>query len=373
MSANAGSNPLQNSSRARDRRWSRLVAAAALALAFDTAAHAMPPSAVTIDVYDRTQGETLAIHPLDSQRYVVGTPGHEYAMRIRNGTSRRILAVTSVDGVNVVTGETAAPEQSGYVIEACGSVEIAGWRKSLERTAAFYFTDLGDSYAARTGRPRNVGVIGVAVFHEVLRPMISSFLRDKIVAHENEGDPRARAERADAAAPRRTAPRTPPGNPAGSRRASHARCCRTSSGPVTAATRRRCVQRVAIRARDVGAGGDDLDPVRSARQPDRDGRAAAATIRAANAGSVPRDAFRPCTALKAPETGGTAPVFTSHGGLATTAPAPHTARAMAAQNLSDDSDEALMLELRARQGCRIRRTVRADKRRRVSLPAAPLR
>ena len=201
MSANAGSNPLQNSSRARDLRWSRLVAAAALALAFDTAAHAMPPSAVTIDVYDRTQGETLAIHPLDSQRYVVGTPGHEYAIRIRNETSRRILAVTSVDGVNVVTGETAAPEQSGYVIEAGGSVEIAGWRRSLERTSAFYFTDLGDSYAARTGRPRNVGVIGVAVFHEVLRPMISSFLRDKIVAHENEGDPRARAERADAAAP----------------------------------------------------------------------------------------------------------------------------------------------------------------------------
>jgi hypothetical protein len=201
MSANAGSNPLQNSSRARDRRWSRLVAAAALTLAFDTAAHAMPPSAVTIDVYDRTQGETLAIHPLDSQRYVVGTPGHEYAIRIRNETSRRILAVTSVDGVNVVTGETAAPEQSGYVIEAGGSVEIAGWRRSLERTSAFYFTDLGDSYAARTGRPRNVGVIGVAVFHELVRPMISSLLRDKVLAHENEGDPRVRAERADAAAP----------------------------------------------------------------------------------------------------------------------------------------------------------------------------
>ena len=201
MSANAGSNPLQNSSRARDLRWSRLVAAAALALAFDTAAHAMPPSAVTIDVYDRTQGETLAIHPLDSQRYVVGTPGHEYAIRIRNETSRRILAVTSVDGVNVVTGETAAPEQSGYVIEAGGSVEIAGWRRSLERTSAFYFTDLGDSYAARTGRPRNVGVIGVAVFHELVRPMMSSFLQDKVLAHENEGDPRARAERADAAAP----------------------------------------------------------------------------------------------------------------------------------------------------------------------------
>src|SRR5690606_13510398 len=43
---------------------------------------------------------------------------------------------------------------------------IAGWRKSMDRTAAFYFTALPDSYAARTGRPDNVGVIGVALFRE---------------------------------------------------------------------------------------------------------------------------------------------------------------------------------------------------------------
>ena len=34
----------------------------------------------------------------------------------------------------------------------------------MEETAAFYFTSLGDSYAARTDRPANVGVIGVALF-----------------------------------------------------------------------------------------------------------------------------------------------------------------------------------------------------------------
>jgi len=209
MSASAGSKPQQNAPRARGGRWSTFAAIAALAVAFDSAAHGSTPSSVTVDVYDRTQGETLAIHPLDAQRYVVGTPGHEYAIRIRNESGRRILAVTSVDGVNVVTGETAAPEQSGYVIEAGGSVEIAGWRRSLERTSAFYFTDLGDSYAARTGRPRDVGVIGVAVFHEVPRPSVSELLRDKIVAHENAQRARAegaepmsaRPERAEAASP----------------------------------------------------------------------------------------------------------------------------------------------------------------------------
>jgi hypothetical protein len=134
-----------------------------------------------VEVYDRQEGTTLPVYEQDGRRYVVGTPGHEYALRVRNLTGARILAVTSVDGVNVVSGETASPDQSGYVVEAWGSVEIAGWRKSLQRTAAFYFTDLGDSYAARTGRPGHVGVIGVAVFRERERPIAyKPPLRDKI-------------------------------------------------------------------------------------------------------------------------------------------------------------------------------------------------
>jgi len=43
---------------------------------------------------------------------------------------------------------------------------IDGWRKNLDDIATFYFTRLSDSYAARTGRPDNVGVIGVALFRE---------------------------------------------------------------------------------------------------------------------------------------------------------------------------------------------------------------
>ena len=34
----------------------------------------------------------------------------------------------------------------------------------MDEIAAFYFTSLGDSYANRTGRPDNVGVIGVALY-----------------------------------------------------------------------------------------------------------------------------------------------------------------------------------------------------------------
>ena len=92
--------------------------------------------------------------------YVVGKPGNEYQLSVRKRQGAEVLAVMSVDGVNVISGETAHPQQSGYVLGAWSGLEVKGWRKNLSRTAAFYFTELGDSYAARTGRPEHVGVIG---------------------------------------------------------------------------------------------------------------------------------------------------------------------------------------------------------------------
>lgn len=123
-------------------------------------------SLARVDVYDRSDELALETYRHRGREYVVGQPGNEYAIRIRNCSGRRVLAVVSVDGVNVVTGETAAPDQSGYVIEPYGYVNIEGWRKDLDRTAAFYFSDPQDAYATRTGRPDDLGVIGVAVFHE---------------------------------------------------------------------------------------------------------------------------------------------------------------------------------------------------------------
>ena len=127
---------------------------------------ACTPAVGYVDVYDRTEDRALDVHRHRGRQYIVGTPGHEYAIRIRNCSDRRVLAVVSVDGVNVVTGETAAPDQSGYVIEPYGYLTIEGWRKDLDRTAAFYFSDPGDAYATRTGRPDDLGVVGVALFRE---------------------------------------------------------------------------------------------------------------------------------------------------------------------------------------------------------------
>ena len=127
---------------------------------------------VDLAVVDRDSGQWLPDLRNRGERWIAGTPGHRYGVRLTNTSGERVLVVLSVDGVNAVTGQTATPSQGGYVLEPWESAEIAGWRKSLDDVAQFVFTDLPDSYAARTGRPYNVGVIGIAVFRErQLRPV----------------------------------------------------------------------------------------------------------------------------------------------------------------------------------------------------------
>jgi hypothetical protein len=119
-----------------------------------------------VRVIDRDSGATLAVNYYHGEYWVAGRPGTRYAIEIRNHEAGRMLAVTSVDGVNVLSGETAAWNQSGYVFTPGERYQISGWRKSDSQVAAFVFTASPNSYAERTGRPANVGVIGIALFKE---------------------------------------------------------------------------------------------------------------------------------------------------------------------------------------------------------------
>lgn len=140
----------------------RLVVAAATLTA---SAHALAHGRLAdVSVYDRSEGRWLQVYRHEGRAYVIGKPGHEYQVRVANRLGEDLLAVMSVDGINVITGQTANPSQSGYVVSPRASLEVQGWRRSLAQTAAFYFTALPDSYAARTGRPDDVGVVGVALF-----------------------------------------------------------------------------------------------------------------------------------------------------------------------------------------------------------------
>ncbi|GAB1406859.1 hypothetical protein MASR1M8_07780 [Thermomonas brevis] len=183
-----------------------------LALALAAAACAAPLSArspvpaplVELDVVDRDTGQVLPEYRHRGQDWIAGTPGHRYAVRLTNRSGGRVKVVLSVDGVNAVSGETAATRQTGYVLAPWQSTEIAGWRKSLDDVAQFVFTDLGDSYAARTGRPDNVGVIGIAVFREAPPPRVVPMPAPPPVASAEAAQPgarRAMSAQADSAAP----------------------------------------------------------------------------------------------------------------------------------------------------------------------------
>ena len=119
-----------------------------------------------VAIIDRDSGEVLSPYYYRGEYWVAGRPGARYSIEIRNRLGERLLAVTSVDGVNVVSGATAAWDQTGYVFSPGERYEITGWRKTDREVAAFTFTASPNSYAERTGRPANVGVIGVALFRE---------------------------------------------------------------------------------------------------------------------------------------------------------------------------------------------------------------
>ena len=151
------------------RAFAPLALAAAL-LAASTAALAQQAGPLQVEVVDRSTGRQLPVYEHRGELWVEGRPGARYGLRIHNRSGERILAVVSIDGVNVLTGETASTDQAGYVLNPWQNSQINGWRKSSTQVAAFNFTALPNSYAARTGRPFDVGVIGVAVFDEYRRP-----------------------------------------------------------------------------------------------------------------------------------------------------------------------------------------------------------
>ena len=192
-------------STARHRQWRGRLASAlafgALGAAFNANAVG---SLVDVVLVDRDAASVLDVYPHRGRHYVPGRPGARYAIRITNRSGERLLAVMSVDGVNIVTGGTAAWHQSGYVLLPWASHEITGWRKSTQEVAAFEFAALPDSYAALTGRPNDVGVIGVAVFNERVSVPLQP-LAPQVGRADGQGTPQAsgaapEAERGEPAA-----------------------------------------------------------------------------------------------------------------------------------------------------------------------------
>ena len=92
--------------------------------------------------------------------------GAEYQIRVWNHGSRRIAAIVSVDGLSVINGRHASEASPGYLVDPSSRILIKGWRRNMERVAAFSFVDRADSYARLTGHPENIGVIGLLAIEE---------------------------------------------------------------------------------------------------------------------------------------------------------------------------------------------------------------
>ena len=185
-----------------------LLASALAALSLSGSAPAHAGSLVDITIINRVTGERLTPHRHEGKLYVAGRPGDRYAVELANRSGERLLTVVSVDGVNVLTGQTASGEQSGYVLDPWRHYGIYGWRKDLNEVAQFVFTSQSNSYAARTGRPGNVGVIGVAVFREQPRAPATAQPSRPQVEEDSRWEAREH-KRADTASALRQSPAAP--------------------------------------------------------------------------------------------------------------------------------------------------------------------
>ncbi len=121
--------------------------------------------AYSVEAVDES-GRSLPTFDHRGRTYVLGALGERYLLRFRNQSSRRVEVVASVDGRDVVDGRPASFARRGYIVAPYGEVTIDGFRTSQESIAAFRFSSVPRSYAARKGDARDVGVVGIAVFAE---------------------------------------------------------------------------------------------------------------------------------------------------------------------------------------------------------------
>jgi hypothetical protein len=104
----------------------------------------------------------------DGRYVVIGQPGANYQLILTNLTRHRLEVVTSVDGLDVLSGRPASTSRRGYVIAEKSSISIPGMRVGGV-LRAFQFSSVADSRAATAfgaKGARNVGVIGVALYEE---------------------------------------------------------------------------------------------------------------------------------------------------------------------------------------------------------------
>lgn len=114
----------------------------------------------------KIDGNKLPEYGSHGKTYIRGESGREFTLYFKNNTPNKVLVRFSVDGLSVLDGKAAEKDTSGYICNAYSTVEINGWRTSLDEVRKFEFSSKGKSYAGKTVGKANCGVIGVQVFSE---------------------------------------------------------------------------------------------------------------------------------------------------------------------------------------------------------------
>lgn len=148
-----------------DARGARAMASTEGYASLDRASLSMLQGGVTVSLRDE-RGRTLNGYSAGGKTYAVGDAGARYVIVVTNHTPARFEALVTVDGLDVIDGRPGAFDKRGYLLHPHATLEIEGFRRSETEIATFRFGDVRGSYAARKGDDANVGVIGVAVFHE---------------------------------------------------------------------------------------------------------------------------------------------------------------------------------------------------------------
>ena len=92
-----------------------------------------------IDMTVLVNGRKVREYSHKGMRFIESRHGTNYTIRLKNDNAYKVMAVLSVDGLDVVTGKAAEKSHKGYIIEGYSQTEIRGYRISDKNSAAFVF------------------------------------------------------------------------------------------------------------------------------------------------------------------------------------------------------------------------------------------
>lgn len=122
----------------------------------------------SVDVELIFNNNILKKYHYNGEIFVESPDRGNYSLRLTNHSSKKKLAVISIDGRSIVSGELADYNCPGYILIPYQSIEIKGWLRTNTECASFEFSKKENSYDLKIGGDgKNLGVIGVAIFDEI--------------------------------------------------------------------------------------------------------------------------------------------------------------------------------------------------------------